>query len=159
MVYLNKGLFAPQIMLMSILFVPITIVCTLSFLGEFQLPLFILFLVCLAFSCVWTLLAFKSSKSRKYTMQVIEGNIIINFPNLNRESQDLVLNHDSIVRMEYYRLFSMRGWCMLHNYVLPQCLYLIYVCNGKEICKHIGYPDFQDIQDFCQALDIELIIK
>lgn len=159
MIYLNKGSFVPKVILISIIFAPITIACTLSFLGDFQLPIFMFFLTSLVFYCVGILLAYINSKSKKYAIQEAEGKVIINYPNLYRGSQELVINHDSIVKMEYYRLFSIRSWCMMYNYVLPQCLYLTYICDGKCICNHIGYPDYREICNLCRTLDIELTIK
>lgn len=159
MVYLNKGSFAPKVIIITIIFVPIIIACTISFYFEFQLSIFILFLTGLASYCVGILLAYLSSKSNKYAMRETRGKIIINYPKLNRESQELILNRDTIVKMEYYRLFSIRAWCMLHNYVLPQCLLLTYVCDGEHICKHIGYPDRHEICKLCRTLDIDLVIK
>jgi len=159
MVYLNKGSFVPIVIMISVIFAPITIACTLSFLMDFQLPILTLFLTSFVFYCVSALLAYISSASKRYAIQIIAGKIMINYPNLCRDSRELVLAPDAIVKMEYYKLSSIHAWCMLHNYILPRCVFLTYVCDGKQVCKHIGYPDYDEICNLCHALDIELTIK
>ena len=52
-----------------------------------------------------------------------------------------------------------KDWCMVYNSVLPQCAYITYIYEGKEICKHIGYPDYKEINEFCADLGIEFVIK
>lgn len=66
---------------------------------------------------------------------------------------------ENVIKLEYYKLFSVKSWLLLYNYVLPHSLYITYEFEGKEICKHIGYPNFRDINRMCLDVGIELKIN
>lgn len=102
---------------------------------------------------------YKLSKSKKYYLHLDENNIItIKYPNVNN-TLDLKIHVREIVKIEYYKISSIKSWCMLFNYVCPQCVYITYLSDGIEVCKHIGYPNFKMINEIFYNIGVTIIIK
>ena len=160
MIYLNSGIFRPMFILISIITLPIAIAClTLTFIN-FRVGLLIV--TVLMFLSYFAILfaGYKYSKRKEYYLTVQENEcIIIEYPHSIGEKYHLQLRPEDIIMIEYYKLCSVKAWCMLYNYVFPQCVYITYVSDGKEICKHIGYPDFIKISKLCAELGINFITK
>ena len=102
---------------------------------------------------------YKYSKSKKYFLILRGNSIIIKYPNISHTSQEIMLNSNDIIKAEYYRISSVKAWCMLYNYVLPQCLYITYMLNGQEICKLVGYPAYKPLGDLFKKIGVEIFKK
>lgn len=160
MVYLNAGFFTPFCILISIIFLPLSIACLVLTIVDFRLESFIITLVFWLIYFIALLVGNKFSTSKKYFLHTDESDcIVINYPNASQDNNSLRLDKRKVIKMEYYKLSSFRAWCMLYNCVCPQCLYITYLCNGMEEKSFIGYPNFDKIKNFCVLSNIELIIK
>ena len=159
MIYLNKGCFKPMLILMSVILLPISIACLFLTIYDFQVKLFVISLVMFfVYFCV-ILGLYKHSKSRKYYLTLQDNTyILINYPNISN-MQTLELNCNEIIKMEYYKITSVKAWFMIFDYVGPQCVYITYAKNGKEESRLIGYPKFEEIRALCADLGIDLFIK
>ena len=157
MIYLNSGFFRPAIILASAILVPISIACWILFFDDFRMNAFIvsLFLTSVYFLVVFGI--YKHSKTKKYWLCVENNFIHINYPFCNGKCDKIDLN--KIVKVEYYKISSIRAWCMLYSCVCPQCVYITYVDGGKEICRHIGYPDFNEIRKVCLSIGVDFFVK
>ena len=155
MIYLNEGSFKPSLILISIIVLPTSIASWILTFVDFRIELFIVSFLMLGcyFLFVWGI--YKHSKTKKYYLFVEDKAVVINYPNLNCFKVDM---HD-IIKIEYYKILSIRAWCMIFNCVFPQCAYITYLKNGKEICNHIGYPKFDKISKLCMDMGIELVVK
>ena len=159
MIYLNTGFFKPAIILFSIIFLPMIIGCCVLTFFDFRLELLIISLIMVLGYMLFVFGIYKYSKTEKYFLAKQENDcIIINYPNVSRDNF-LTLSCDDIVRIEYYKIMSVKAWWMLVSCVGPQCAYITYLCDNKEICKLIGYPDYNQISQLCRSLGIEFIVK
>lgn len=70
----------------------------------------------------------------------------------------LNLQFDQIVKFEYYRISSIKGWLMLFSYTLPKCVYITYNAEDKVQKKFIGYLDLKDIKEISSRVGVELRI-
>lgn len=159
MISLNKGIFKPLAVLFSIIVLPATIACIVLFIFEPRISISIVSIIGIMIYVLMLLVAYKCSRSSKYYIKIKENDVCIKYPNLSKNSECLTLNAHEIVRIEYYRLTSIKAWCMLVNYVGPQCAYMTYFCDGKEVNKHIGYPEYQEISNFCKTHDIGFVVR
>ena len=158
MIYLNKGFFAPIFLFINIVFAPLIILCWFLTIREFDIAIFRVSLI-MSLSYVFIAIGlYKYSKSQKYYLFEENDKLFIKYPNLTNESL-FEIAKKQIVKIEYYRLNSIRSWCLLFYYVGPQCAYITYFENEKEICKLIGYPKFDEIKQICLNCGIELILK
>ena len=97
---------------------------------------------------------YKYSKSNKNYM-IFDGEIlIINYPNFQAK-----ISIENIIEIEYYKISSFKAWCMIFNYVAPQCSYVKYVDEKDTVCKLIGYPDFNKIRNLCIEKNIKFLVK
>ena len=160
MIYLNAGFLKPMVIILSVVVLPMFIACLLFTIANFELWLLAVSIVLLFVYFLSVFGVYKYSKTTKYYLVVQEDNsIAIKYPNLQSDTNCLILVPENIVKIEYYRLASIRAWCMLYNYVCPQCAYITYVDDGGEICKHIGYPDFKKIRQLGIDLDVRLVVR
>ena len=70
----------------------------------------------------------------------------------------LNLQLNQVIKLEYYRINSIRSWLMLFSYIFPKCVYLTYTVNEKEQTKFIGYLDIKDVKDISKITSSDLII-
>lgn len=70
----------------------------------------------------------------------------------------LNLQFDQIVKFEYYRISSIKGWLMLFSFTLPKCVYITYNAEDKVQKKLIGYLDLKDIKEISSCVGVELRI-
>ena len=160
MIYLNIGFFKSSFILFSFISLPLAIACFVLTFIDFRWELLIVSLVIFLGYCAIVLGLYKKSRNQKYYLCVREGDIVeINYTNIQSTSEPLKLNRENIVKFEYYKITSVKAWCMLYNYVCPQCVYITYLNDGEELCRHIGYPKYEDIQQLCVALGITFETK
>ncbi len=159
MIYLNAGLFKPFFILSSLLMLPMVLVLAVLCIFEFNISVFFISLIFFAIylaSIVW---AYRQSMSRKDFLYASENCITIKYPNLNGNKGELTLEPNQIVMIEYYRIGSIRAWCMSFDGALPQCAEITYMCNGKKLCQSIGYPNLGELSALCAELGIKLVLK
>lgn len=158
MIFLNIGLFKPSCILTSVVILPITIASWVLVFANFKIGLFVVSLLMLLcyFAIVFWL--YKYSKTEKYYLFEEDNVLIINYPKVDGKCYSQI-NVCSILKMEYYKISSAKSWCMLYNYVSPQCVYITYVVDGKEVCQHIGYPEFNKISKLCTDIGVPLLVK
>ena len=159
MIYLNNGFFKPMLIIVSVIVFPLLIGCFICILLDYRIELFItsitLFFVYGAIICA----LYKYSKTKKFYMFAKNNDsIFVKYPNLNTRNF-IEIDLCDIRKMEYYKISSIRAWGMLCNYVCPQCVYITYESEGKEVCKHIGYPNLKELSSFCFESGINLVIK
>ena len=157
MIYLNSGLFKPAVILLSIIILPIAVAGWLLLFDDFRMSVFVvaLFLTSIYFLVVWGI--YKHSKNKKYWLCVENGFIHFNYPFYKKQSDKIDVN--KIVKVEYYKISSIRAWCMLYNCVCPQCVYITYINDDKEMCRHIGYPKFNEIKKVCLSIGVDFFVK
>lgn len=157
--FLQSGFFIPMIILWSVFFVPIILLTLAGTIYERTLPLIIILSVLIILYAFSLFVFYKLSKSKKYYLIAHEDRIIINYPNFSQTDKGKCVMKSDIVKIEYYRLLSIRGLLNLHNYVLPRCVFLTYIENEKEKCKLIGYLKPKEIKKFCEDNNFMLEIK
>ena len=158
MIYLNQALFRPMCILLSIVFLPISIACWVITFLDFRIEVLIVSVCVFLFYIATLFVTYNYSKTIKYFLCKKNDLIIIKYHSLNNNGF-FEIPICNIINIEYYRLSSIKGWCMLYNYVCPQCAYITYLNDEKEISLHIGYPTQNDIENLCKAVGIKLILK
>ncbi len=160
MIYLNVGFFKPMLILLSIIILPITIVLFVLNILDFRIESFILTLIIFAIYILSVFGAYKFSKNKNFYLKSNEdGYIEIKYPNISDDNLHFEIMTNAIIKIEYYKISSFKAWCMLYNTVLPQCAYITYIFEGKEMCKHIGYPNYKEINGLCVNSGIDFVIK
>lgn len=160
MIYLNSGFFTPFCIFISVVFLPISSACLVLTIVDFRLEMLVVTLIfCLIYFSI-LLGTHKLSVSEKYFLCTDEnGCITIHYPNVLQDLHHLRLNKSEIVKMEYYKISSLKAWGMLYSCICPQCVFVTYMYNGVEEKSFIGYPNFNEIRKFCDLLNVELVVK
>ena len=160
MIYLNSGFFKPMFIILSISLLPLTVACWWLTLASFEIERFIVSLIMLLSYIAVIILTYRYSKSKKnYISKETDNVLFIYSLDFFHNTKFLKLDICNIVKIEYYKISSIRGWCMLFNYLFPQCVFITYLSDGKEVCQHIGYPNFKEISKFCNDLKINFVVK
>lgn len=149
MIYLNKGFFKPTAIIFSVILAPITIACLIISILDFTMGRM---LVSLAFIAVYTLLiifVYLYSKRKDYYLLNDEELFIIKYPNVASNLEELKLKTEDILKIEYYKLSSLKAWCLLLSYISPGAVFITFRSGTKEECKLIGYPSFEEIEKLC----------
>lgn len=157
---LSKGVVKPSVLFCNLCLLPFyALICVGCVMSEY-LTAFLLFLSIILINCLVACFTSRNAKFRKYWLSEKEKTITIQYPNVLHDLDPITLNTDQIVKVEYYRLWSPRGWlAMLHNYLLPQCVFITFVHNGREECKLIGHPDRKEIYQLCQKHSIPFELR
>jgi hypothetical protein len=157
---LNKGYFKPFAIFFSVIFVPLIL---LSFFALIVNKTFLILLITLilVFSyCLGILFAHRISKSQKKFINIYDDICEIHYPGIVDNEEMCRINMNNIIKIEYYRISSPISWLMLlHSYILPQCIFITFKHNGKEVHKHLGYVDYIEICSLCNQFDIDLVVK
>ena len=159
MIYLNSGFFKPLFVLVSFLTLPLIVAIWGLFLLEDKIEVLvvaIIFSLCY-FLCVLGI--YRHSKMQKYILVVQDNSSLsIKYPNIQKNNT-LELSIDQIINIEYYKITSIKAWCMLYNCIAPQCAFLTYETNQERKSAFIGYPDIKQLQELCDTYNIRLVIK
>ena len=158
MIGLNTGFFKPMFIITSAIALPLIVACWIVTFTSFRSEVLITSLIFVFgyFAAVFGI--YKYSKNKKEYICVKDGFIVVNHFGRN-QTNNLKINLHSIVKMEYYKITSLKAWCMLYNYVCPQCVFITYEKDGKELCELIGYPDCKKVKEMCNETGIAFYIK
>ena len=157
MIYLNTGVFKPMMIIISIIYFPIAIASAFILFSELRLEIIVVSVLLFVFYLFCSFGIYKHSVSKKYFITTNNDYITIKYPNIG--TQELTLKSNQILKIEYYKLSSIVAWYNLCNYICPQCVFITFIYDGKEMCKHIGYPNFDEISKLCAEFNVNFVTK
>ena len=156
MIYLNAGFFKPFVILLTIAFLPLLVTATILVVLNFEMGLLIVAIVFFMVYIAIIIGVYIHTKSHKFYLTISGiSNMSINYPNVKSET----ISCNEIIKIEYYKILSVKAWCMLYSYVMPQCAYITYKCDGEERCELIGYPKYREIKNLCDNIGINFVVK
>lgn len=158
MYYLEQKQFKPGMILLGIPFIPCIIGLVIVNIKLFKIELLIMLLTVSVIYLTIILVLWKISKKREKYLLLKDNKIELGIYDPAIGKTKLEIEYNQIIKFEYYRINSIRGWLMLFSYVFPKCVYLTYNEKGVEQTKFIGYLDIQDIKEISQKTNSELII-
>ena len=127
-------------------FIPCIIGLIIANILLFKIELLIMLSIIIGVNLIIVIILWKLSKRKKHYLLLKDNEI------------KLEVQFYEIVRFEYYRINSIKGWLMLFSYIFPKCVYLTYNSNGEEQKKFIGYLDIGDIKEVSKKTNSELKI-
>lgn len=158
MYYLEQKQFKPSMILLGILFVPciIGLIIANVMLLDFEL-LIILFIIIVIYLMIIIIL-WKISRNKNHYILIKDNIMELKFLDSFNGETKFELKFDDIIRFEYFRINSIRGWLMMYTLVYPKSVFLTYNLNGDEQTKHIGYLDINDVKEISKITNSDLII-
>ena len=159
MIYLYKGLFRPLACFWSVLALLVSAASLCLYFVKDE----IIGLVC----CVVILFIhgmsltgyYFISRTKQYWMEQRPECIAIYYPNVLKNREPLTLDYNQLVKIEYYKMTSIRAWLLLANRIYPQCVFVTYRSGDAEIRKLIGYPAYEEIAELCKKHGIPLEMR
>ena len=158
MYYLEQKQFKPAMILFVIPFIPCIIGLIIANILLFKIELLIMLSIIIGVNLIIVIILWKLSKRKKHYLLLKDNEIKLEFLDSVKGKIKLEVQFDEIVRFEYYRINSIKGWLMLFSYIFPKCVYLTYNSNGEEQKKFIGYLDIGDIKEVSIKTNSELKI-
>ena len=158
MYYLDEKQFKPAMILFGIPFIPCIIGLIIVNVLLFEIKLLIMLLIIIGIYLTIVTILWKLSKRRNHYFLIKDNVIEFGIYDSINGKVKLEVEFDKIVRFEYFRINSIKGWLMLFSYVFPKCVYLTYNENGEEQTKFIGYLDIRDIKEISKQTNSELKI-
>lgn len=158
MYYLEQKQFKPAMILLGIPFVPCIIGLIIANVMLLKIELLIMLFIILGIYLIIVILLWKLSKRKNQYISIKENVMELVFHDFMNGKTKLELQFDEIIKFEYYRINSIRGWLMLFSYIFPKCVYLTYNVNGEEKTKFIGYLDIKDIKEISKITNSDLKI-
>lgn len=159
MCYLEQKQFIPAMILLGIPFIPCIISLIIANIILFKVELLIVLLIILMIYLTIVFILWKLSRRKNHYLLLKEDEVEIVFHDFSNGKEKLNLSVNQIIKIEYYRITSIKGWLMLFSYIFPKCLYITYKINEVENTKFIGYMDLKDIKKIATDKKIKLIIK
>ena len=159
MYYLEQKQFKPAMVLFGLLFIPILIGINIANVVFFRVELLIVSLVVLIVYLSIILFFWRLSKRKEHYLLINKNGVEILFHDSIRGKIKVELSFEQIIKIEYYRINSIRSWFMLYSYVFPKCVYITYKIGGEEQTKFIGYMDLKDIKQIANDKNIKLIVN
>lgn len=158
MYYLDEKQFKPEMILFGILFIPCIIGLIIVNVLLFEIKLLIMLLIIIGIYLTIVTILWKLSKRRNHYFLIKDNVIELGIYDSINGKVKTEVEFDKIVRFEYFRINSIKGWLMLFSYVFPKCVYLTYNKNGEEQTEFIGYLDIKDIKEISKQTNSELKI-
>ncbi len=159
MINLSRAQFKPAVILLSVLFVPLMLAAFVLCLLDYTFDIFMLF-VCLTV-CYTTIIIIMSKvlKRSKYCLVLFDAYLEATYPNLGKRCGRIQVKYEDIVRLEYYKISSLKSWLLLFNYVVPQSVFITYKCNNEIITELLGYMQYEEIKKLTAEKGIALKIN
>lgn len=160
MIYLSKGFFLPVFLLVSIPLLPITVIEIVFLIKTFQLEFLFGTLISTFLYALITFIIYKVSQSKKHYLSIDnQKRMTIKYPNLAKDNDAWCINCSDALRVEYYKILSIRSLLLLDSFMVPRACFIVCVLDGKEVCKHIGYPPYAQIKQLCKENNIPFVKK
>ena len=156
MYYLEQKQFKPEMVLFGILFIPCIFGLVIANIMLFKIQLLVILLIVLAIYLTLVFVLWKLSKRKNYYFSIMDDRVEIVFHDFTIGKTKLELQFNQIVKMEYYRMSSVKGWLMLYSYIFPKCVYITYNIEGKLQTKFIGYMDIKDVKEIANTINAEI---
>lgn len=156
---LSEKQFKPAIIFLSIIFYPLFLGVLAVLICNYDISILIIFLLLLVAYIVLIVFYKRISSNKAHNLILEDCKMVINYPNINRMKNTLEIYYDSIIKLEYYKMTSLISWFQLLNGVVPKCIFITYVKDGKEISELMGYMDLKDIKKISNDKKIKLIVK
>ena len=158
MYYLDQKQFKPEMILFGIFFIPCIIGIVIANILQFKIELLIILSIIIGIYLIVVVIIWKQSKRKKHYLLLKDHEIELEFFDYINGEEKIEIRFEEIVRFEYYRMNSIKGWLMLFVYTFPKCVYLTYNASGKEQTKFIGYLDIGDMKEISKKTKSELKI-
>ena len=158
MYYLEQKQFKPAMILFGIFFIPCIIGIVIANILQFKIELLIILSIIIGVYLIIVIILWKLSKRKNHYLLLKDHEIELEFYDSINGKVKLEVQFEEIVRFEYYRMNSIKGWFMLFVYTFPKCVYLTYNASGKEQTKFIGYLDIGDMKEISKKTKSELKI-
>ena len=160
MIFLNKGFFKPFAIFFSVIFVPLILLSFFALIVNKTFPILLTMLILVFIYCSSILFAHRISKSQKNFMNIYDNICEIYYQGIVDDEEMCRISINNIIKIEYYRISSPISWLMLlHSAIFPQCIFITFKHNGKEVEKHLGYVDYIEICSLCNQFNIDLVVK
>lgn len=159
LMYLNRGLKKPMIILISVICVPLICMAFWAFLTTFKASVLVslIIIIIVYMVALWRIDVY--SKSDKFFLEVNDDGIVIKYQNVSKFLEHKTISYQDIIQFEYYKLFSFRSLILLHSCILPQGVFLTILNGGSEESLFIGYPDLCELESLCKDRKLILLKK
>lgn len=160
MLYLNKELFKPALILLSIAFGAVLTLFLILMIAVFHIVLLIAFFALAAAYGALVYLAWRISKSQKYYLSGGKVFLEICYPTINYGRGKIQVPYKAIVEFQYFPLNSFKSWINLVTYgVAPECIYIKYVTpHGRCITELMGYVKYDEIKAIAEQLGVSVTV-
>lgn len=159
-VYLNRELFKPAMIVLSIAFGIFMLLFLILMIAVFHIALLIIFLALAVAYGVIVFLAWMVSKANKYYLEEKQGYLEIRYPTMNHGKGLMQMPYKAIVGFHYYPLKSKESWMNFINYgAVPGCTYITYISpRGQKVTELMGYITQDDAEALAQRYRVECTI-
>lgn len=160
MLYLNKELFKPALILLSAAFGLLLTLFLILMIAFFHFILLIVFFALAIAYGVLVFLAWRLSKSTKYYMTSGKGFLEIQYPTINYGRGKLQVPFQAIMGFQYFPLKALSSWKNFVTYgAAPECIYIQYVTKqGRTITELMGYVTYDEIKAVADQLNVEVAV-
>ena len=158
MIYLNKSILKPLLIICSFLFVPPIIMLIISCIlfNEVQLYVILCCFVLLYIFSFWIVI--RESKNKKYYLKICNDSLEILYPNLTSNGEVLSVKITDIEKIDYYKITSPISWLAMFQWTCPKAMFITYSKNNIKENKAIGHAELKEIVKICEEKGIQLII-
>ena len=160
MLYLNKQLFKPALIVLSIPFGAVLALFLILTIATLHVLALVVFLVLAAAYGVLVYLAWRITKSTKYYLTVGPGFFEIQYPTINYGRGKIKIPYEAIVEFQYFPLNSMKSWKNLVTYgAVPECIYVKYVTrHGRLVTELLGYVTYKEMKAIADQLKLKVVV-
>ncbi len=160
-VYLNRMLFKPALIVLSIIFGFFFVLFAILTIATFHVVLLVLTLVVAAAYGVLVGLAYLVSKADKYYLREEEPGLLIRYPTMNFDRGAIRIPYKALIGFEFFPLKSKSSWINFITYgVLPDCVYITYINrHGRKVTELMGYITQSDVEALARRYNIKFTLN
>ena len=157
MIFLSKKQLIPSLILLNVILLPCILPLPIFFLIYQEMRFLLVAGLFLSLYVVGLIVILKASSSKNEYLIIEHDRLDLHYSDESTGIWHLYYNE--IIRIDYYKATSIKGWFCLYGGCVPKCVFItIENLYGFEESTFIGYLDLNEVKQIASLANTELVI-
>ena len=161
MIFLNKKQLIPSLILLNVILLPCMLPLLIFFLIYQEMRFLLVAGLFLLLYVVGLIVILKASSSKNEYLIIENDRLDLHCSSKYSDESTGIwhLYYNEIIRIDYYKATSIKGWFCLYGGLVPKCVFItIENLCGFEESAFIGYLDLNEVKQIASLANTELVI-
>ena len=161
MIFLSKKQLIPSLILLNVILLPCILPLLIFFLIYQEMRFLLVAGLFLSLYVVGLIVILKTSSSKNEYLIIEHDRLDLHCSSKYSDESTGIwhLYYNEIIRIDYYKATSIKGWFCLYGGLVPKCVFItIENLYGFEESTFIGYLDLNEVKQIASLANTELVI-